>query len=59
MIVKMIPNIRNRMEVEIKKMEALIKKIQQIFNKDLKKLKNKQSAMNTITEIKKYTRGIH
>ena len=59
MIVKMIPNIRNRMEAEIKKMEALIKKIQQIFNKDLKKLKNKRSAMNTITEIKKYTRGIH
>ena len=54
MIVKMIPNIRNRMEAEIKKMEAPIKKIQQIFNKDLKNLKNKQSAMNnTITEIKK------
>ena len=56
MIVKMIPNIRNRMEAEIKKMEAPIKKIQQIFNKDLKNLKNKQSAMNnTITEIKKNT----
>ena len=54
MIVKMIPNIRNRMEAGIKKMEAWIKKIQQIFNKDLEKLKNKQSAMNnTITEIKK------
>ena len=59
MRVKMIPNIRNGVEAEIKKMEAWIKKIQQIFNKDLEKLKNKQSAMNnTITEIKKYSRGI-
>lgn len=56
----MIPNIRNGVEAEIKKMEAWIKKIQQIFNKDLEKLKNKQSAMNnTITEIKKYSRGIY
>jgi len=35
MIVKMIPKLRNRME-------ALIKKIQEMFNKDLEELKNKQ-----------------
>ena len=46
MIVKMIQNLRNRME-------ARIEKIQEMFNKDLEKLKNKQSVMNnTITEMK-------
>ena len=42
MIVKMIQNLRNRME-----------KIQEIFNKDLEELKSKQTVMNnTVTEIK-------
>ena len=42
MIVKMIPNLRNRME-----------KIQETFNKDLEELKSKQTMMNnTITDIK-------
>ena len=41
MIVKMIQNLRNRME-----------KIQETFNKDLEELKSKQTLMNnTITEI--------
>ena len=43
MTVKMIQNLENRME-----------KIQETFNKDLEKLKSKQTMMNnTITEIKK------
>ena len=43
MIVKMIQNLRNRMEV-------WIEKIQEMFNKDLEELKNKQTEMNnTIT----------
>ena len=34
-------------------MEARIKKMQEMFNKDLEELKNKQTEMNnTITEIK-------
>ena len=46
MIVRMIPNLRNRME-------AKIKKIQEMFNKDLEELKNKQTVMNnTVTERK-------
>ena len=50
MIVKMTQNLRNRME-------AWIEKIQEMFNKDLEELKNKQTEMNnTITEMKKYTR---
>ena len=46
MIVKMIQNLGNRME-------AQIEKIQEMFNKDLEELKNKQTEMNnTITEMK-------
>ena len=49
MIVKMIQNLGNRME-----------KIQDIFNKDLDELKNKQAVMNnTITEIKNTLEGIN
>ena len=45
MIVKMIQDLGNRRE-------AWIKKIQEMFNKDLQELKNKQSVRNnTITEI--------
>ena len=46
MIIKIIQNLRKRME-------ARIEKIQEMFNKDLEKLKNKQTEMNnTITEMK-------
>ena len=53
MIVKKIQNLGNKMKVQINRMEARIKKIQKMFNKDLEKMENRQSAMNnTITEIK-------
>ena len=53
MIVKMIHNLRNRME-------AQIEKIQEMFNKDLEELKNKQTEMNnTITEMKNTLEGIN
>ena len=53
MIVKMIQNLRNRMEVRIEKM-------QEMFRKDLKELKNKQLEMNnTISEIKSTLEGIN
>ena len=49
MIVKMIQNLGYRME-----------KIQETFNKDLEKLKGKQTVMNnTITEIKNTLEGIN
>ena len=38
--------------MEINQLESWIKKMQEMFNKDLQELKNRQSAMNTITEIK-------
>ena len=46
MIIKMIQNLGNRME-------AWTEKIQEMFNKDLGELKNKQTEMNKkITEMK-------
>ena len=52
MIVKMIWNLGNRME-------AWTEKIQEMFNKDLEELKNKQTKMNnTITEMKNTLEGI-
>ena len=46
MVVKMIQDLRKRMEAKNKKM-------QKMFNKDLEELKNKQTEMNnTITEMK-------
>ena len=49
MIVKVIPNLGNRME-----------KIQETFNKGLKELKSKQTMMNnTINEIKDSLEGIN
>ena len=46
MVVKMIQDFGKRMEAKIEKM-------QEMFNKDLEELKNKQTEMNnTITEMK-------
>ena len=53
MTVKMIQDLGKRMEAKIEKM-------QQMFNKDLEKLKNKQTEMNnTIIEMKNTLEGIH
>ena len=52
MIVKMIQDLRKRMEAKIEKM-------QEMFNKDLE-LKNKQTEMNnTVTEMKTILEGIN
>ena len=53
MIVKMIQDLGKRMEAKIEKM-------QEIFNKDLEELKNKQTEMNnTKTEMKNTLEGIN
>ena len=53
MIVKMIQDLGKRMEAKIKKM-------QEMFNKDLEELKNKQTEMNsTINEMKNGLEGIN
>ena len=49
MIVKMIQNLRNRME-------AQIETIQEMFNKDLEELKNKQTDEQNNNWNEKYTR---
>ena len=58
MIVDLIQNFGNKMEAQINGLEAQIEKIQEMFNKDLEELKNKQSTMNNgITEIKSHWRN--
>ena len=53
MIVKMIQYLGKRMEAKIEKM-------QEMFNKDLQELKNKQTEMNnTISEVKTTLEGIN
>ena len=39
MIVKMIQNLENKMELQIKRLETRIGKIQEMFNKDLEEIK--------------------
>ena len=49
----MIQNLENKMETQINRLEAQIKKMQEIFDKEVEELKNEQSIMNNvITEIK-------
>ena len=53
MTVKMIQDLRKRMEAKIDKMKEM-------FNKDLEELKDKQTEMNnTITEMKTTLQGIN
>ena len=53
MIVKMTPNLENKMEIQINRLETRIEKMQEKFNKDLEEIKKSQSIMNNvITEIK-------
>ena len=53
MIVKLIQDLRKRME-------AQVEKIKEMFNKDLEELKNKQTEMNNIIiEIKNTLEGIY
>ena len=39
MILKMIQNLENKMELQINSLETSIKKMQEIFNKDLEEIK--------------------
>ena len=39
MIVQMIQNLENKMELQIKKLEIRIQKMQEMFNKDLEEIK--------------------
>ena len=39
MILKMIQNLKNKMELQINSLETRIEKMQEMFNKDLKEIK--------------------
>ena len=56
MIVKMIQNLKIKMESQINSLETRIEKMQERFNKDLEEIKMSQYIMNNaINEIKKNT----
>jgi len=48
MIVKMIQNLENKMELQINRLETRIKKMQEMFNKDLEEIKKSQLIMGTM-----------
>ena len=43
MIIKMIQNLENKMELHINSLETRIKKMQEMFNKDLKEIKKRDN----------------
>ena len=45
MIVKMIPNLENKMELQINSLDTRIEKIQEMFNKDIEEIKKNQSII--------------
>ena len=54
----MTPNLENKMELQINSLETRIEKMQEMFIKDLEKIKKSQSIMNNaITEIKSTLEG--
>ena len=53
MIVTMTPNLENKMEIQINRLETQIDKMHKMVNKDLEEIKNSQSVMvSGIAEIK-------
>ena len=48
MIAKMIQNLENKMELQIKRLETKTEKKQEMFNKDLEEIKKSQLIMGTM-----------
>ena len=61
MIMKMIQDLRKRMEAKIEKMQEMFNiDLEELKNKHLEELENKQAEMsNTITEMKNTLEGIN
>ena len=58
MIVKMIQNFESKLELQINSLETRIKKMQEMFNKDLEEIKKSQYIMNNaINEFKSTLKG--
>ena len=47
-----IQNLENKMELQINRIERRIKKMQEMFNKDLEEIKSQYIMNNVINEIK-------
>ena len=52
MIVKTIQNLENKMELQINRLDTIIKKMQEVFNKDLEEIKSQSIMNNEITKVK-------
>ena len=48
MIVKMIPNLENKMDLQINSLETRTEKMQEKLNKDLDEIKKSKSIMNNV-----------
>ena len=57
MIVKMIQNLENKMELQINRLETKIKKMPDMFNRDLEEIKKNQSIMNNAITDQKHSEG--
>ena len=58
MIIKMIQNLENKMELQINSLGTRIEKMQEMFNNDLREIKESQFKMNkAINEIKNTLEG--
>ena len=58
MIVKMMQNLENKLELQINSLETTIKKMQEMFNKDLEEIQKSQYVMNNaINEIENTLEG--
>ena len=58
MVIKVIQNIKNKMELQINRLETRVEKMQEMFNKDPEEIKESQLIMdNAISEIKNTLEG--
>ena len=57
MIVKMIQNLENKMELQIKSLETRIEKMQEMFKEDLEEIKKSRSIMNNEMTDQKHSGG--
>ena len=57
MIVKMIPNLENKMDLQINRLETSIEKMKEMFNKDPEEIKKSRSIMNNEMTDQKHSGG--
>ena len=57
MIVKMIPNLENKMDLQTNRLETSIEKMKEMFNKDPEEIKKSRSIMNNEMTDQKHSGG--